>query len=524
MSLATVSEWPHSFLSWVERWVSAATLADWILIGAGVAVLLVAWRVLNAPVRLGTIEVSAGEGEAKDEDFGRKEIATMRLELARWGLVPPGGVPAGSPTAGVAAAVEASPLEYGKFVGELIKLIPVPAADTGFKITATMFKDSDHGPHSLTYQLARADSGDTLDVDRVSADTADDAVLRASGRVFRKIVGCAKGIFPGWSQWPDLESMLSYRTALQLEREGKWTEAADCFEQTREAAPDNMLARLRLANCLERRAGSATEPTLAAALRVEALEVYRRVTLREPNIFEARYRASVLLSVLADTLADVDPAARRTLRELTKPPRKVDLETRMRALSKAEATASRWLLQPLATLVLEGRMRHRLEPRGTERRRLRRALRISRLCLLARRHWSHGQPIRWGGAELRRLWWRFVLRWHFVLRDAGWQAHYNAACFYALLPEVDPDLEFATQASQSRRVLQKRMIHHLKAALRDPERQVKCEYVRVGDPDFDVVRRLKEWQETMDVFCEREPPPRRRLRRLSGRRLRRRPR
>src|SRR3954453_8926984 len=61
MIVATIRESLHSWLSWVERWVSAATLIDWILIGCGVAALFVAWRLFEAPVRLGSIEVSASD-------------------------------------------------------------------------------------------------------------------------------------------------------------------------------------------------------------------------------------------------------------------------------------------------------------------------------------------------------------------------------------------------------------------------------------------------------------------------------
>jgi hypothetical protein len=508
MIVATIRESLHFWLSWIERWVSAATLIDWILIGLGVAALFVAWRLFEAPVRLGSIEVSASDTDATADDFGRKEIATMRRELARWGVVPAGGVPAGSPTANIAAAVEASPVEQGPFVGALIKLIPVPAGAVGFKVTATVQDndDDDKGakPYTLTYHLVRTDTGESLELDRVKDASVNQAIAAAAGEMFRSIAASAEGIFPPWSQWRDSVGMMHYRKALELEDERRWEEATDRFGDAAAAAPDNMLPRLRIANCLERRAGHATG-TDATRLRIRALNVYRGIALREPHIFEARYRASVLLSLLADALEkaeDVDKQVLIALRDLPDLPKLRAEDTpadRLREFAQIEAKAARRELRRSATLRRERRLRNRLEPSGRERREVLRALRISRLALNARRQWSPGQPVPWQVGELQRLLWRARVRSHFLLRG-GWQAHYNAACFYAVLPEVCAPLSVAPW---DREVLRKRVFHHLREALRDPQHEISCDYVRLGDPDFDAVRGLAEWDRLMIAFCQR---------------------
>jgi Bacterial pullanase-associated domain len=504
MIVATIGASLHDALSWLERWVAAATVVDWILLAVGAVAIVVAWRALNAPVCLGPIEVSAGEGDVKDGDFGRNEIATMRRELAQWGVVPAGGVPAGSPTANIATAIEASPIEYGKFVGALVKLIPVPPGNISFKVTASLHKAEAGEDKELTYQLVRSDTSETLDLDCVRDASPEHAIVKASGRIFRKIASSAPAIFPAWAEWPDDDAMSCYRTALKHEDDGEWKEATDWFAKAAAAAPDNMLARLRIANCLERRAGNATGRE-AALVRIWALNAYRMISAREPHIFEARYRASILLSVLADMVSEAEPAGLdgstlQALRSLTGASADSAVETGLRGMAREEARAARLELHPLITLLRERRMRNRLEPRGVERRRVRRALRISRLALLVRRQWSPGEPVPWGG-ELKRLWWRIQVRCHFVLRNAGWQAHYNAACFYALLPEVAAPLKFPPQ---ERPFLRERAIKHLQSALRDPRREITCEYVRSGDPDLRSLRGHPEWTRTMLAFCQRE--------------------
>ena len=341
MTVATFRESLHSRLSWVERWVSDATVIDWVLLAFGVIAVFVAWRVFTAPVRLGNIEVSAGDTETTATDFGRVQIATMRRELARWGVVPAGGVPAGSPTATIAAAVEASPIEQAKFVGALIKLLPMPAAAVGFKVTATIEQDTQE-QCTLTYQLVRTDTSETLELDRVEdADSANDAIVAAAGEIFRKIAASAEGIFPPWSQWPDSSSMKQYREACDCERQGRWVEATDRFADAAVAAPDNMLPRLRIANCLERRAGTASG-TEQTSLRFRAREIYQEIAAREPHIFEARYRASVLAGVLADELSKteierantVNMVALRALEDLFGLPHSGVLKDRLSALDK----------------------------------------------------------------------------------------------------------------------------------------------------------------------------------------------
>jgi hypothetical protein len=101
----------------------------------------------------------------------------------------------------------------------------------------------------------------------------------------------------------------------------------------------------------------------------------------------------------------------------------------LRELAAVESTAVLQLLRPWYALLRETRLRHQLELKGFDRRQLRRTVAISKHCLRVRKI----------GLDTRRrarfeLWWReCVVRYRYMAFGGSWQAHYNAASFYALV-------------------------------------------------------------------------------------------
>src|SRR5215211_2264580 len=103
-------------IDWLERTLAAFDVVDRVLLGIGVALLARAVLWLIVPARLGTVEVSAGEG------LDPSHLTRLREALATTGLLPAGGVPAGAPKGDVVAAIEASPLPQSEWLAALVKV------------------------------------------------------------------------------------------------------------------------------------------------------------------------------------------------------------------------------------------------------------------------------------------------------------------------------------------------------------------------------------------------------------------
>ena len=508
-----------------ERWVSAADVADWILIGAGIVAIWLAWRMLSADVRLGTVEVSSD----KEDGLDAKQIAALREELANAGLLPAGGVPAGTPRANVVAAIEKAPVPQAPWLAALASLVPEIRSNCAFDVSVTLRDQlgDNKDQVGVTYQISRQGSRTSLGVDTAYATDVSGAIGGAANATYRKIVASTPNIFPAWSVWPDERSFAEYRRGAELEKLGRSDAAFECFKAAEALAPRNMLARLSVANRLERQA--AGSPIERTPRRIEALDAYLKVAELETSIYEAHYRAMVLLSVLADTWCADDAAYEGDLRsamERTKtplprerkalaaqtddapntddptptPPEK--FKRLLRDASRHEAKAANKLLGVTWTVLHEGRLRHRFELSGPTRRKADKALATSRLTLRLRRQWPGSGEIPWGTKVAWRYWWRarMRLRFAFMREGVGWQAHYNAACFYALLPETtaDPPLSDSEWLCE-------RAYRHLARAFGDPKADLDDEYVRHDDPDLELLRADQvRWRRKLDAIVGRE--------------------
>jgi hypothetical protein len=529
-------------LSWLARLGGRLSALDWVLIAA--AVLLAAWGWVRAAAfaRLGSIEIEdvAADGDAA-VPIALK--ADLQQGLGTRGLLPPSGVPSGSPTrADLSSAVASAPVPQAAWIGALINLIPFPAASTSFKLSTTAVIDDGNadGRLGLVYQLVCTGPTPKVTLDQARGDTWPAVVDLAVKDIYRAIAEAAPDIYPRWARWASSEALTSFRDGLDAEQGHsvigagvlpatpleRLEAACELYRQASDRDPDNMLARLRAANCLER---SASEKDGAAqrARLVDALEEYISIRLRQPEIFEAGYRASVLLSNIANDpevggdqavrprLEDIVDRLEKARKDITQPWwtrawrgvkrlfRRPSVLTHgadplLASVERAavrESRRARWRLAPWWALISEHRFRHRFEPTGSRRRQLRKALRISKLCIKARR----AQPRSAWYLFRAQLWWRTVIAFSMGGRPygAGWQADYNAACFYALLLGA-PRITFG------RGRIERLAFIHLRRAVEQSDHELQCRFVRDEDPDLGTLRGKKEFKLALGAICPDE--------------------
>jgi hypothetical protein len=170
----------------------------------------------------------------------------------------------------------------------------------------------------------------------------------------------------------------------------------------------------------------------------DALRRYLDVAVQWPWLVQARYRISVLAGALA---CSIDfPVVSATEREnlvgrlCMQGVSAESLVGWLQSLADRESEAVRQLLDPWYALLRHRRLRYQFEPRGAERRELKRTVNISMHCLRVRQ--TFGRTGLWTSLNIR-LSELVVQHWHLsTLRGgASWQTHYIAACFDALLLE-----------------------------------------------------------------------------------------
>jgi hypothetical protein len=535
----------HQAVHDIDAWVSHVGVLDWVLVGLSVFLLAWGWLRAAAFARLGTIQIA----DLTCDDNTLAPVAAkavLQQELGQRGLLPPSGVPSGSPSvASIADAISKAPIPQAGWVGALVGLVPWPPSSTDFRINGSLMRlgSGAHARVQFAYELVCLGPQQSVRLGAATGADAQDAIRSASPDLYRLIGEAAPNIYPDWARWCSSAALTTYRAGLDLETTPDgYTQARTRYLEASEEDPDNMLARLRAANCLERMATGATTQSEAPDLdaRAEALDLqaralgaYLSIRIRRPDLFEAGFRASVLMSVLAsqpgqllagnvrlkETLRRFERATSRYVDPCDAPDARPDpvrvtgnMAERLEAAALTESRRARHLLRPLRTVVHGKRFRHRFEPTGRERRQLRKALGISKMAQKARREQrlalervraeAKGTPRARARfteqalatasphllSEIRQVWWRVLVngrymrgRWHV----AGWQAHYNAACFYALLPQAR---RFSGQSSGT--ALRHRALKHLERAIDQADGALQCSYVRDEDPDLSVLREL----------------------------------
>ena len=519
--------WVHNALNASIQWLSHFGVQDWILVGIVVFLLAWGWVRAFAFVRLGTIQIADLTcDDDKLAPAGAK--ALLQQTLGDHGLLPPSGVPSGSPSvASIADAISKAPIPQANWLGPLIALIPWPPASTAFQISGNLRRTGtdETAPVCFAYELACTGPHSSVRLGKAEGADPTVAITQASLDIYRAIAEAAPRMYPTWARWHSREALVAYRDAVEIEADKRYEDAYKRYMAACSADPDNMIARLRAANCLERMATGSADQDQKLQWQVEALAAYTSIRIRRDAIFEAGFRASVLLSILSseqpehlvtcplleETIArleratsdPMDPresswtAFTRWLRRQWKRARRgrwqPTLNGRLESVALDEARRARHQLRPLRTLSHDYRLRHRFEPTGRERRQLRKALGVSKIAQKARS--EQRRVVRasavpswaWRPASLmRQFWWQMIVKWRYLAcrwHVAGWTAHYNAACFYALLP----------RAAESRirprgTGLRRRALKHLEFALDQADGALDCAYVRDEDPDLATLR------------------------------------
>jgi hypothetical protein len=520
----------HDVLSHIVMFLSHLSVLDWVLVAFAWYAVWWAWARAIAFARPGPIVIDdLGTDDRSLSPIAAK--AELQEQLARRGEIRPSGVPSGSPTvASIAAALTAAPIPQANWLGTLIAVIPTPPMSTGFRLSGALRKEEFDGQevrYGLTYQLECSRPRPSVTIAEVWESDMKALLETASIEIFRSIAKAAPDIYPRWSLWSSSDALVRYRDGLAREqreaaaagapnRPGereRYRNALESYLGARELDPGNMLVRLRIANCLERTAQGLDEDARLST-QMDALLQYMAVRVREPTIFEAGYRASVLLSGLAKNADRIRRDQRDLLQYLLMRARDQDIRTagviarwitvRMpwwkapqsdRGLeevhfdraARAELRLARLRLGAVSPIVNEGRLRHRFEPKGRARRQLRKALGIYAVAIRARRAGRREARGKRPPGRAVQVVWIIWVRLRYMLgrsRIAGWQSHYNAACCYALVP-------VAGQSGSIGRIVRRRALRHLDRAIDQAgPGDMPIAYVRDEDPDLTVLRKL----------------------------------
>jgi hypothetical protein len=493
---------------WIEDVVAGLSVVDWVLLAIAAAALLWVWLSVRATSRLGPVEVELLVHDGPEERKGEVQALTaiLRERLANSGLSPPPAVPAGAPQTDLIAAIEASDVPQARWIAKLLGIVPWPQP-VAFKLSGTL-----HGPASSAgSQVARSVSvwlrpttnGREL-LETVPGVQHEDAVRCAADRIFMHISSEAMTVFPTWARWTDQGALRCYLEALKALRENCHDDARGRLERACQAEPRNLLPRLQLTNIDEGKLDPIIpgEKLQDVAKHADVLRGYLDLAVARPDFVEPRFRASVLASTLATVCGgriegdDAAIAARLGLPA-------DDLPNALRRLSARESEAALQLTRLWYVPLRQFRLRHRYEPTGYERRLMKRGLAISSHCVGVRS--LVGESKTWWAAwwAAIRLWCRRALVWLYHLQlgraSTGWQAHYNAACFYALLHQRERMLEGGAHggpigwlfrpdpAETRRRAFQRAAYRHLNRAIEEGS-EVPGDWLEKNDPDLASVR------------------------------------
>jgi hypothetical protein len=439
----------------VERALESLSVADWVLLAVAAALLAWVWASLRATTRLGPIEVAALEYDGKDDGDVPVKALTARLReaLSRTGLSPPPAVPAGTPQINLIDAIKESPIPQANWIAAIVQLIPRPRPSEyhigGVLLGAEPPSDARAtvpGPCGLRYSVVPAGDG-TSELDTVDGCQAHSAaVVKATSQIFLHISQDATGAFPIWARWHRTTSLEAFIDSWGLREQRLIEPALARLRAAKQEEPFNALADLQIANLYEQcepefdvRPPAPVSDVAEVQLKAYAVREYLKVARAFPEVVEARYRLAVSAGTLASILGETPDAGAVGIVGLYGVATVDQLRAALRALATREADATLELLRPWWALT-RLRLRTQFEPRGTQRRVMRRAVRISRHCHGLRRL---SQRDRTGFVAASRAWIEVRRRYALVHwlhlgiggGTAGWQAHYNAACFDALLLE-----------------------------------------------------------------------------------------
>jgi hypothetical protein len=418
----------HDQFGSFEDWLGRVTVFEWVLLGLALALILwVVAKVRSAttlgPIEVATIEPAGGDGAG---DGLLALTARLRDLIDEVGLRPPPDVPGGAPQANLLSAIEKSPIPQANWIATLMQAIPRPQPTT-YKLTTTLLPTGE----GVAFWLRPAGAGETL-IETVPGNLPDVLEVVAE-RVLMHVSKDAVDIFPAWARWDSEQALTLYLTGIAAASDEYYDVAEMACAYTTIAQPDNAVARLRLLNAVEAQARADSPPNAieAATLEASILRMYLDLMIQRPELVEARYRAGTLAASVASKYAALQPTGKDGVRlalEMTNAGDAKCLKN-LRKIGRLGLGQALTQLQPWFAPLVWHRPRYAIEPRGQERRHLKRTLEISRRCQFARKYGAGGNlwtPIRrWGKG--------WVVRVKADRSGGDWQVHYNAGCFFALI-------------------------------------------------------------------------------------------
>jgi hypothetical protein len=472
--LGSLADRVRDVLDAVQSWASDLSAVDVLLVAVVGSGLYWAGSTVRAMTNLGPVDVTTLDFDGKEDDKPKLHALTalLRERLAKSGLLPPPAVPAGSPQTNLIAAVETSGAPQAIWVAKLLEILPQPPRAPEFKLSGALLgppaaDDSDddanadahpppaHAPApddeaaqscGLAYWLQPKRQG-RMQVDRIEGQsTHADAIELAATDIFLSISRDAVHLFPAWSRWQSADAFRAYLNGIEKRVAGEDHNAEGWFLRAAAAEPRNILPRLQLANLHEKHAwsvantGSEDETLEQLTDQADVLREYLALAVEQPDLVTARYRASILASMLATDSATLTADASAAIASRVGVNAGANLSTALHELAAAESAAVLELLRWTHIALYERRFRHRYEPRGHERRELRRTAAISKHAVKVRDLGERDDL----QARGQVLLWRLAVRGLYLgvgRASVGWNAHYNAACFYALLLERELALQ-----------------------------------------------------------------------------------
>jgi hypothetical protein len=428
--VASVQTFARDAISSIQQWLTELSVTEWVLLAAAAAALYWVIASSRAMTRLGPIDIVPVEHDKTDDPTALVNARTsfLRERIAVAGLLPPSGVPGGAPTTDVLAAVEASPIPQANWIAALLRLVPWPTP-ARYSLAATLVEDV---PSPVGVRIWLRSNGPVAPLlETLEASTVDRALERVPAAVFARVSNDAVHIFPIWARWEDEARLRLYLDGIEATKAHLDTVAKAAFQRAARGQPSNALVRLRLANLRETRAVMRPFDDLRTVAEAGVLREYLDLAIERRELVEARYRASVLAARVAHDLDLLPVSERLRVRSALRMPAIAlqDLGPTLQRLASRELDHALELVQPWFVLLVWHRLRYAVEPKGYDRRRLKRTFQLAKHCQFVR-----GLP----NDNSRRI--RLLIAWHTQLvraaagrPTAGWQAYYGACSFFALL-------------------------------------------------------------------------------------------
>lgn len=463
-----------------------------------------------------------GDGGGAPEELGSIE-ARFRQNLADANVLPPPSVPGGSDQQELVDVVQQTPLVDASGLAKVLAVAAKMALPkTGYAVTATVVSDADTGGQGLVVTLTEVRTSSTVAVRTFLDESCEKAADKASYFVSQQLLArCAT--VPPWQRWWDYRSLEAYQLGRRALEYQDWAQARSAFSEACVNSPNNIHPALELAavHVLE-------------GHHDEGLMRYLSVLRRHPRLVEARYRLAVTYGMAESWYppprrdrdyqerlqrlfeeqhrhcghespldADDDKEAFRRfyLLALEEYERlKKDLR-RLTFATWSVRSAHRWLIGPEPLLASSPKVLN--GPRVPMLRTVEVACLIARLKLgMLDCPQGERQPARLAAGPLVPELERVLAR-----RRVGWQARYNAACFYAAQVAAPP----AGTGEGRRRAwetendeLASRAVTLLSEVFLDPENEFTADPAWILEKDGDLINlrkhsRFADWKREMGL-------------------------